>query len=64
MPKLLAGANMARHEAYRHLVERGYRTEIQGVTMHKDNDPAIAAPASTFWTIGGNVSISARRRRR
>jgi hypothetical protein len=39
MPNLLAGANMARHEAYRHLVERGFRTEIQGVAMHKGNDP-------------------------
>src|SRR5262249_36259805 len=32
MPKVLAGANMARHEAYRHLVARGFRTEVQGVT--------------------------------
>jgi len=44
MPKVLAGANMARHEAYRHLVARGYRTEIQGVTMHKDNDPGYCRP--------------------
>jgi ribosomal protein S18 acetylase RimI-like enzyme len=39
MPNLLAGANMARHEAYRHLVARGFRTEIQGVAMHRQNDP-------------------------
>jgi len=39
MPKLLAGTNMARHEAYRHLVARGFRTEIQGVAMHRHNDP-------------------------
>jgi ribosomal protein S18 acetylase RimI-like enzyme len=39
MRSLLAGANMARHEAYRHLVARGFRTEIQGVTMHRHNDP-------------------------
>jgi ribosomal protein S18 acetylase RimI-like enzyme len=39
MPNLLAGANMARHEAYRHLVDRGFRTAIQGVAMHKHNDP-------------------------
>jgi hypothetical protein len=44
MPKVLAGANMARHEAYRHLVARGYRTEIQGVTMHRDNDPGYSCP--------------------
>ena len=39
MSNLLAGANMARHEAYRHLIARGFRTEIQGVTMHRQNDP-------------------------
>ena len=44
MPKLLAGANMARHEAYRHLVARGFRTEIQGVTMHRHNDPGYCRP--------------------
>jgi GNAT superfamily N-acetyltransferase len=38
MPKLLAGVNMARHEAYRHLVGRGFRTEIQGVTMHRPDE--------------------------
>ena len=44
MPKLLAGANMARHEAYRHLVDRGFRTEIQGVAMHRHNDPGYCRP--------------------
>jgi ribosomal protein S18 acetylase RimI-like enzyme len=44
MPRLLAGANMARHEAYRRLVARGFRTEIQGVAMHKDNDPGYCRP--------------------
>jgi GNAT superfamily N-acetyltransferase len=44
MPNLLAGANMARHEAYRHLVGRGFRTEIQGVTMHRHNDPGYCRP--------------------
>jgi GNAT superfamily N-acetyltransferase len=44
MPNLLAGANMARHEAYRHLVGRGFRTEIQGVAMHKGNDPGYCRP--------------------
>jgi GNAT superfamily N-acetyltransferase len=42
--KLLAGVNMARHEAYRLFVARGYRTEIQGVAMHKDNDPGYSRP--------------------
>jgi GNAT superfamily N-acetyltransferase len=44
MPKVLAGVNMARHEAYRHLVDRGFRTVIQGVAMHRHNDPAYCRP--------------------
>jgi len=44
MPKVLAGMNMARHEAYRLLVGRGFRTEIQGVAMHRDNDPGYNRP--------------------
>ena len=46
MPNLLAGANMARHEAYRHLVTRGFRTEIQGVTMHRHNDSGYCRPGA------------------
>ncbi len=46
MPNLLAGANMARHEAYRHLVDRGFRTEIQGVRMHRHNDPGYCRPGA------------------
>jgi hypothetical protein len=46
MPKLLAGANMARHEAYRHLVARGFRTEIQGVAMRRHNDPGCCRPGA------------------
>jgi len=44
MPKLLAGTNMARHEAYRQLIARGFRTEIQGVSMHRPNDPGYSRP--------------------
>jgi GNAT superfamily N-acetyltransferase len=44
MPNLLAGANLARHEAYQKLVTRGFRTEIQGVTMHRRNDPGYCRP--------------------
>jgi predicted N-acetyltransferase YhbS len=46
MSNLLAGANMARHEAYRHLVSRGFRSEIQGVTMHRQNDPGYCRPGA------------------
>jgi hypothetical protein len=44
MPRLLAGVNMARHEAYCHMVARGFRTEIQGVTMHRPNEPGYSRP--------------------
>jgi GNAT superfamily N-acetyltransferase len=44
MPRLLAGVNMARHEAYRHMVARGFRTEVQGVTMHRPNEPGYSRP--------------------
>ena len=47
MPNLLAGANLARREAYQHLVSRGFRTEIQGVTMHRRNDPGYCRPEYT-----------------
>ena len=46
MPKLLAGANMARDEAYRLLVGRGFRTAIQGVAMHQGNDPGYCRPGA------------------
>ena len=44
MSKLLLGANLARHEAYRTLVARGYRTEVLGVCMQKGNDPGYCRP--------------------
>jgi predicted N-acetyltransferase YhbS len=44
MPNLLAGVNLAREEGYRHMVSRGFRTEIQGVTMHRPNDWGYSRP--------------------
>ncbi len=44
MPNLLAGANLARLEAYQRLVARGFRTAIQGVNMHRDNDAGYCRP--------------------
>jgi GNAT superfamily N-acetyltransferase len=44
MPMLLVGMNLARYEAYRALLERGFRTEVQGVAMHRDNDPGYSRP--------------------
>jgi len=44
MPNLLAGVNLAREEAYRHMVARGFRTEVQGVTMQRPNDWGYSRP--------------------
>src|SRR5208337_2401635 len=44
MPDVLAGVNMARSEAYQALVGRGYRTAIQGVAMHRHNEPGYNRP--------------------
>jgi hypothetical protein len=44
MQILIAGANMGRHEAYRALLARGFRIEIQGVTMHRPNEPGYSRP--------------------
>jgi GNAT superfamily N-acetyltransferase len=41
---LLAGMNTARHEAYRILLARGFRTVLQGVTMHRPNAIAYSRP--------------------
>lgn len=39
MSRLEAGVNVARHEAYRAMLERGFRTDILGVAMHRPNEP-------------------------
>lgn len=44
MPILLAGVNMGRQEAYRVMVARGFRTEIQGVAMQRHNEPGFCRP--------------------
>jgi len=44
MGSVLAGANMARHEAYSRLVDRGFRTQLQGVAMHRENDAGYCRP--------------------
>ena len=47
-PNLLAGANMARHKAYRHLINRGFRTAIQGVAMHKPQRSRVLSPRRLY----------------
>jgi hypothetical protein len=44
LARLEVGMNMARHEAYRLLLERGFRTDFQGVAMHRDNEPGYNRP--------------------
>jgi hypothetical protein len=44
MSRLVAGVNTGRHEAYRKLISRGFRTEIQGVIMDRPNDPGYNKP--------------------
>jgi hypothetical protein len=34
-----AGVNLGRFAAYRHMLRRGYRTQMQGVAMQQGNDP-------------------------
>ena len=38
LPKLVAGVNLGRHRAYRKMLAAGFRTELQGVTMHRPNE--------------------------
>ncbi len=43
---VVAGVNLGRVDAYRRLQARGYRTEIQGVAMHRPNDDAYDVAAA------------------
>lgn len=42
--RLVAGVNTAHHETYRTLLQRGFRTEFQGVAMHRPNKPGYHRP--------------------
>src|SRR5262249_42592708 len=44
--RLMAGVNTARHEAYEILLARGFRTEFQGVAMHRPNEPGYSRPGA------------------
>lgn len=41
---LVAGVNTGRHEAYRSMLARGFRTQLQGVAMHRDNEVGYNRP--------------------
>jgi GNAT superfamily N-acetyltransferase len=36
--RLEVGVNVGRHEAYRTLLARGFRTDLEGIAMHRSND--------------------------
>lgn len=38
LSRIVAGANTARHNAYRKMIERNFRTDLQGVAMHRPNE--------------------------
>jgi GNAT superfamily N-acetyltransferase len=42
--QLDAGMNLGRQDAYQRMVARGFRTGLQGVTMHRPNDPGYSHP--------------------
>ena len=44
--RLVAGGNMAREEGYRALAARGFRADLQGVTMHRPNEPGYSRPGA------------------
>lgn len=44
LSRLAAGVNTARHEAYRQMLERGFRTDLQGVAMQRGNEPGYNRP--------------------
>ena len=44
LPKLVAGVNTARTEAYQQMLMRGFRSDFQGVTMHRPNEAGYSRP--------------------
>ena len=44
LAKLDAGMNLGRPDAYQRMVDRGFRTGLQGVTMHRPNEPGYSHP--------------------
>jgi len=44
LTRIVAGMNLARHEAYRAMFERKFRTDFQGVAMHRPNDAGYHRP--------------------
>jgi hypothetical protein len=55
---MLAGVNLAREEAYRQMLARGFRSMIQGVTMHLSGESKQSRLPSFSFAV-----VRSRRRR-
>ena len=44
MSRLVAGANMGRHEAYQTMLRSGFKTDFLGVAMHRPSEPGYNGP--------------------
>src|SRR5688572_24618712 len=44
LARVSAGVSTARHEAYQSMLRRGFRTDIQGVCMHRPNEDGYHRP--------------------
>jgi predicted N-acetyltransferase YhbS len=44
LPRLSAGINLGRHDAYRRMLDHGFWTDRQGVAMHRGNDAGYNRP--------------------
>ncbi len=44
MSRMVCGVNLARHEAYRRMLARGFRADLQGVAMERHNEPGYNRP--------------------
>lgn len=42
--RLVVGVNTGRHEAYRSVLARGFRIDMQGIAMHRPNEPGYNRP--------------------
>jgi hypothetical protein len=43
-PEIVAGINAARHQAYRQMIDRGFKTFLEGVAMLRPNEPGFNRP--------------------
>jgi GNAT superfamily N-acetyltransferase len=44
LERIVAGVSTARHESYRAMLARGFRTDLQGVAMHRPNEEGYHRP--------------------